>query len=137
MTIFYSAAQRGFYDSRIHKSLFSDDEEPLGIIADAVQITAEEHSRLLAGNSAGKEITAASNGYPTLTDPDPSKEELWTSARMERDARLDESDYTQMPDYELSNKGEWADYRQQLRDITEVFSTPDSVIWPEKPGKGK
>lgn len=135
MTIFYSAVQAGFYDSNIHKSLFSIDGKPIGIISDSVQISSEEHARLLAGNSAGKAITPAENGYPTLTDPELFEEEKWEMIRIERDAQLNESDYTQMPDYELSNKDEWANYRQQLRDIPKIFSNPESVVWPKIPNK--
>lgn len=135
MTIFYSAAQDGFYDSKIYNSLFSVDGKPIGIISDAVQISSEEHARLLAGNSAGKAITTAENGYPILTDPKLSEEEKWKMVRIERDALLNESDYTQMPDYELSTKDEWANYRQQLRDITTIFSDTESVVWPKKPDK--
>lgn len=135
MTIFYSATQGGFYDSKIHRSLFSVDGRPIGIISNAVQISSEEHARLLDGNSAGKAITSAKNGYPTLTDPELSEEELWESVRIERDVQLNESDYTQMPDYELNNKNEWASYRQQLRDITKLFSDPGNVIWPKIPNK--
>ncbi|MDZ7890098.1 MAG: hypothetical protein U5M72_12945 [Pseudomonas sp.] len=38
---------------------------------DAVEITAEEHAALLAGQSAGKMIVTGEDGYPFLADPPP------------------------------------------------------------------
>jgi hypothetical protein len=52
--------------------------------------------------------------------------------KIKRDKLLFESDWTQMPDVVLSNKAEWATYRQELRDIT-TQSNPFNIIWPSKP----
>jgi hypothetical protein len=43
----------------------------------------------------------------------------WVRLREKRDALLQRSDWTQMPDSPLSDskKAEWATYRQELRDI--------------------
>ena len=57
----YSATTCGFYDRSIN----------IAIPADAVEITAERHAALLAGQSAGQLITADENGYPVLVDPPP------------------------------------------------------------------
>ena len=62
----YSPFTQGFYDRSIH----GED-----IPADAVQITAEHHAALLAGQSQGKRITADANGKPVLTDPSPATPE--------------------------------------------------------------
>lgn len=52
--------------------------------------------------------------------------------RKKRDALLQESDWTQMPDSPLAGNVLWLSYRQALRDITEQ---PDleNIVWPEKP----
>ncbi len=58
--MFYSKLTGGFYDTAIH-----GDAMP----ADAVEISSELHATLLAGQSAGKRITADVNGFPVLSDP--------------------------------------------------------------------
>lgn len=55
------------------------------------------------------------------------------SIRMQRDAKLAESDWTQMPDYTSEIKESWAIYRQALRDITTQDGFPNEVTWPTKP----
>lgn len=132
MTIFYSATQNGFYHSNVHKNLFSDTGEPIGIIKGAVKITTELHEDLLAGNAAGKQIAPDKNGHPKLVDYVFSVEEQWKQIREKRDELLSESDYTQMPDYDLINKHEWALYRQSLRNITN-YPGPGEVVWPTAP----
>lgn len=131
--IFYSATQRGFYDNGIHRYLFSKKGEPIGKISDAVPVSTEEHRRLLTGNGAGQVITPDESGYPILTEPVISDETKWEQIRIERNALLDESDYTQMSDYNLNTKIEWAEYRQTLRDITDVFHNPGDMVWPMSP----
>jgi hypothetical protein len=56
----------------------------------------------------------------------------WDEVRAQRNALLSASDWTQLPDVELSTEQvmEWRSYRQQLRDITDIFAAPESVIWP-------
>ena len=50
-----------------------------------------------------------------------------------RNRLLSESDWTQIPDSQVSNKAEWAAYRQALRDITNQPGYPLNFTWPEKP----
>lgn len=59
----------------------------------------------------------------------------WARVRARRNALLAESDWTQLPDVRLGAvaKREWADYRQELRDITRQ-PDPDAVTWPMRPG---
>jgi hypothetical protein len=61
----------------------------------------------------------------------------WDSVRVTRDELLRECDWTQMADVTLSDatKLNWLTYRQALRDITKQ-SSPDSISWPQAPGKG-
>lgn len=55
----YSKNTGGFYDPTIHGD---------NIPADAVEITAEEHTTLLEGQSQGKLIVADATGRPVLQD---------------------------------------------------------------------
>lgn len=56
----------------------------------------------------------------------------WQSVRGFRDRLLAESDWTQLQD-SASDKQAWASYRNLLRNIPQDFSTPESIVWPEKP----
>jgi len=58
----FSPSTKGFYLEAIHGD---------NIPSDAVEITNEEHAALLAGQSAGKIITAGPDGVPYLADPAP------------------------------------------------------------------
>lgn len=62
----------------------------------------------------------------------PSEAAIAAAVRAERDRRLVDSDWTQLPDVPLPNKAAWAEYRQALRDIT---TQPDqaNVTWPAPP----
>lgn len=53
--------------------------------------------------------------------------------KQQRNMLLSTSDWTQFVDVTLANKQEWAQYRQQLRDITIQSGYPFNVIWPTKP----
>lgn len=55
--------------------------------------------------------------------------------RQYRNDLLTRCDWTQLPDAPLTDteRSAWADYRQALRDLPQVYATPDLVIWPEKP----
>lgn len=58
--------------------------------------------------------------------------------RARRSFLLAETDWTQSPDSPLSadKKQEWADYRQALRDLTDLYpnvQSADEVEWPDKP----
>lgn len=64
-------------------------------------------------------------------DPDYKK----FQAIMQRNKMLDASDWTQMPDADLTSqmKQAWATYRQALRDITDQSNFPDEIVWPISP----
>jgi hypothetical protein len=57
---------------------------------------------------------------------------VWPSIRAQRDALLDKTDWTQMPDVAMSTKQAWAQYRQALRDITQQ-QDPHNIVWPTPP----
>lgn len=53
--------------------------------------------------------------------------------RQRRDVLLTASDWTQMPDVPLATKTAWANYRQELRDITKQPGWPMNISWPKAP----
>ena len=67
MTIFYSKANQAFYDNQIHTTLPED----------AVEIAAEYHATLLAGQAQGKTIMPGKDGKPVLTLPAPRHLHQW------------------------------------------------------------
>lgn len=121
MTIFYSATLLGFVDSDIW---------PRELPLDAVGISAEEHERLLDGQTAGKRIAPDANGRPALFDQLPLSAE---AVRAQRNARLAETDWTQAGDIPQATKERWAAYRQALRDVPAQEGFPTNVQWPNKP----
>lgn len=59
----------------------------------------------------------------------------WNLIRTFRDDLLKKSDWTQLPDSQLSESqiSAWTTYRQALRDIPQTYQSPDDVIFPKKP----
>ena len=70
----------------------------------------------------------------TRTDAEKVEETL-DRLRRKRKVRLDQSDWTQVSDSSLSpkQKTDWATYRQELRDITDTYTSLEDVVWPTKP----
>ncbi len=65
---------------------------------------------------------------------DISEQQKAQEIRIKRNRLLSESDWTQTLDAPLTaqEREKWALYRQELRDITEQQSFPNSVVYPEK-----
>jgi hypothetical protein len=59
----------------------------------------------------------------------------WFQILAQRNDLLKETDWTQLPDIELTIEqvNEAKIYRQKLRDITKDFTNPDDVVFPTKP----
>jgi hypothetical protein len=72
----------------------------------------------------------------TRTDAEIAEEEL-NRLRSKRNIRLEQSDWTQIPDCSLSSKQktDWATYRTELRDITKTYQSMyvEEFKWPTKP----
>ena len=64
---YYSESTGGFYDTTIHTTWPED----------VVEITAEYHATLLAGQAQGKTIMPGKDGKPLLTAPAPSHLHQW------------------------------------------------------------
>jgi hypothetical protein len=76
--------------------------------------------------------------YPDIGGEDfedvPSASEALAMVRAERNARLQQCDYTQLPDVPLSDAQvlAWRAYRQELRDLMEGFAW-NVTTWPTPP----
>jgi hypothetical protein len=55
-----------------------------------------------------------------------------SEARSERNRRLADCDWTQLPDVPVNTEA-WATYRQELRDVSAQSGFPWNVQWPETP----
>ena len=53
--------------------------------------------------------------------------------RIERNAKLAATDWTQVIDVPQSVKDSYAPYRQQLRDVPTQSGFPNQVVWPTQP----
>lgn len=103
------------------------------IPSDGIEITEEQYADLLNSQASGKQIVYKSRKVQAVDyEPDPL---TWNMIRNRRDQYLADSDWTQIPDNGLTSANvlEWKSYRQALRDITEQFSAPDLVVWPDIP----
>ena len=58
---------------------------------------------------------------------------VWEQIRSQRDSILKESDWIDLPNSPVKNKESWLTYRQALRDLPQNFSSPEEVVWPNKP----
>jgi hypothetical protein len=65
-----------------------------------------------------------------------AQDEKWADLRVQRNAKLDASDWTHVTDSPLASdvSTAWAVYRQELRDLPGNTSNPDSPVWPTPPG---
>ena len=60
-----------------------------------------------------------------------------SGVRKQRDAKLAKCDWTQAVDCPLTNKADWATYRQALRDLTKETGFPWTITWPTDPNGAK
>ena len=114
----YSPSARGFFH-----------ESSKNLPWDAVEISDQEYTALIQGQNSGLMISEEL-GKPVLI-PRPAL--TWADLRVERNAKLSESDWTQLPDKSLPSKWDWAVYRQQLSDLPQTYPDPASVVWPTPP----
>jgi predicted transcriptional regulator len=61
-----------------------------------------------------------------------SLQRKWNSFIADRNDKLKNSDWTQVPDAPVDSAA-WAVYRQQLRDLPANTTDPRNVVWPEPP----
>ena len=72
-----------------------------------------------------------------IKESEVSNEQWWMIARWWRSALLSESDWSQVSDNSLSEtqREQWKQYRQELRDITDGVSNPKDIVFPDMPSK--
>lgn len=58
--------------------------------------------------------------------------QAWSNLRMDRNAKLTSSDWTQVPDAPVDHAA-WASYRQALRDLPANTTDPRNPAWPIPP----
>ena len=61
------------------------------------------------------------------------EKEALDQLRWYRDKKLQETDWTQLPDVPEDTRTKWQTYRQELRDITITYSSIQGIVWPTKP----
>ena len=67
--------------------------------------------------------------------PAPPPVLTWDDLKPRRDRELAASDWTVLPDVNLSPelKNQWMVYRQQLRDLPQTYPDASTVVWPQPP----
>ena len=82
----------------------------------------------------GQQVAAGTAKVVQLTN-DPSRlAAYWSDVKTKRNLLLQDADWTQMRDVDLSNNTAWVSYRQDLRDIPQTYaSDPRLIVWPAKP----
>lgn len=107
------------------------DNPDCRIPAGAGEISAKRFEELMAAQRDGAGIVLGQKGSPVAVPRVPAADEQRAARRRRRDQLLASSDWTQLPDTfanDASLKANWADYRQQLRDLD-----MDGSDWPEAP----
>lgn len=124
MAYYYSESKKAFYTDELFKVSSMPN--------DVIKLTDTQYQEALAMvNMQQKDITVVGSKLVYVDRVPPVK--TWDDIRSERNRLLDKSDYTQMLDWPGDKAAVWAEYRQELRDITENFETPDDVVWPTPP----
>lgn len=92
-------------------------------------ITQDEYDEIVGAEGAPAEADGSSG------EAAPDYEQMAAAVRAKRDALLAASDYTQATDYPstYAARTAWAEYRQQLRDVTKQAGFPADVVWPVPP----
>ncbi|MTH18284.1 hypothetical protein GKZ88_22125 [Flavobacterium sp. LC2016-01] len=93
-----------------------------------IELTEEEWQQALSKNY--KVINNKHTHSPFIQ----SKNNILENLKIERNLLLTESDWTQLNDSPLTEdkKTEWKNYRQALRDLTDLNDLT-SIVWPTKP----
>jgi hypothetical protein len=67
-----------------------------------------------------------------ISFPDATNEQKWEQIKLWRNAELRNTDWTMLTDAP-TNKTDWAEYRQALRDLPALGGKADEVELPTKP----
>lgn len=139
MTVYFSAAENGFYDDAFKADYTAAGTWP----DDAVEISDRWYQHLINGQTLGRNITANEYGQPVLADPpSPTKEQLIAEAEAQKAALITAASETiailkDAIDLGKATKGEeasllaWREYRVLLMRV-DTSLAPD-IEWPVKP----
>lgn len=119
---YYSDSTKGFYAPEVH----------ITIPDDAIGVNEDHYNELLAGQATGAKIIIVKDGEVLLEDVVPSEDEAVDFLRKKRNELLLASDWTQLADAQV-DKGAWATYRQELRDLPQNTTDPFNPVWPVAP----
>jgi len=111
MTLYYSQSTGGFYDDQIHSRLPED----------AVAISPEQHTALLAGQSNGQVIMPDKDGKPVLTSKAPSHLHQWNG----KDWVLDKAAASQLLAEAIDNG------TKAINDLVDEAYRHVTRFWPE------
>lgn len=108
----------GFYVEGIHENIPKPN----------IELTEEEWQQALSKNY---KVIDGKHAYSAFVQ---NQEELLENVKATRNSLLTESDWTQVEDSPLSEekKTAWKNYRQELRDLTDVNDIT-SIVWPIEP----
>lgn len=112
---------------------------PLPVNAAGYVPVGEELDSFIKGmqpSGAKKIAIENSHAIEKLVTPPPPKKQTIEDLRAKRNKLLSDTDWTQLPGSPLTDdeKADWADYRQQLRDLTENANLNLSYVeWPTPP----
>ena len=117
----------GEYVSFYTTEVWKEEDIP---VDECIELTKEQWQQGLSGEYKVVDGVHTYNTEP-ISIP---VEQLYESLRRQRDKLLLECDWTQLSDAPLSEekKQEWANYRQQLRDLPETVDI-NNIVYPEKP----
>ena len=116
---------KGFYpDSIKYKTI----PEPY------IEIDEKQHMDCI-NNQGLRKIDIDNKKIISCDAPKPTNDQLLANLRAKRDELLQQSDFTQLPDVQLSDdkKKEWQVYRQALRDLPEKCTDLINPTFPELP----
>lgn len=108
----------GFYVEGIHENIPQPN----------IELTEEEWQQALSKNY---KVIDGKHTYSAFVQ---NQNDILENLRTARNSLLTESDWTQVEDSPLSEekKTEWKNYRQALRDLTDLDDLT-TIVWPSKP----
>lgn len=108
----------GFYVEGIHENIPQPN----------IELTEEEWQQALSKNY---KVIDGKHAYSAFVQ---NQNDILENLKTTRNILLTESDWTQVEDSPLSEekKTEWKNYRQALRDLTDLDDLT-TIVWPSKP----
>ena len=119
--------------------LFDADNNCLSVVEGLDAFLASEYasknnaaSFLISETRIPLEKAKKSGANVVSVEPVKSQAVKWQEIRTERFFKLQETDWTQLPDVSPQVKAKFVAYRQALRDITNQ-PNPFTIVWPQRP----